>query len=66
MFSFGLSQHSYLSCSRDKQTKAVYGNIDCDTHAGKTEVTLPHDGLESFVQGLKERQKKEQRENKMI
>lgn len=50
---------SYLSCGGDKQTKALYGNIDCDTHACKSQVTLPHDGLESFVMGLRKEYKKE-------
>lgn len=52
---------SYLSRGRDKQTEAVYGNIDCNTHASKSQVTLPHHGLESFVLGLRDefKQKRE-------
>ena len=49
---YRLSLVSYLSCGGDEQTEAVYGNIDCDTHSCEAQVTLPHDGLESFVQGL--------------
>lgn len=46
---------SDLSCGRDEQTEAVYGNIDSNTHACKSQVTLPHNCLQSFVHGLKER-----------
>lgn len=49
---YRLTLASYLSCGRDEQTEAVYGNIDCDAHACEAQITLPHDGLESFVQGL--------------
>lgn len=45
---------SDLSCGWDEQTEAVYGNIDSDTHACKSQVTLPHDCLQRFVGGLKE------------
>lgn len=43
---------SNLSRGRDEQAEAVYGNIDRNTHAGKSQVTLPHDGLESFIYDL--------------
>lgn len=46
---------SDLACGRDEQTEAVYRNIDSDAHACKSQVTLPHNGLQSFVHGLKER-----------
>lgn len=48
---------SDLSCGWDEQTEAVYGNIDSDTHACKSQVTLPHDCLQRFVRGLKESNK---------
>lgn len=45
---------SNLSCGWDEQTEALYGDIDCNTHSSKAQVTLSHDGLKSFVQGLQD------------
>lgn len=48
---------SYLPRGWDEQAEAVYGDVDRNAHACKSQVTLPHHGLQSFVQGLKERWK---------
>lgn len=45
---------SYLPCGWDEQTEAVYGDIDRNAHACKSEVALPHNGLQGFVQRLQE------------
>jgi len=46
----------HLSCGRDEQTEALYGDVDRDAHACEAEVALPHNGQKGFVQGLHDRQ----------